>query len=223
MQSADGIGAIDRLMTSTNSQWPTAATPDGTAIIGFQLGRGEGRGDRVIVWPLATPASGVRPAVSPRGEPIVESLFEGNHADISPDGRYLAYQAISESGRNEVYVRPFPGVNKGRWQISTTGGTRPVWARSGRELFYIDESMTLNRVPIRSSGSTFRTGSPAKVFDTIYAQPSPARHYDVSSDGQRFLMVKDNGPGDPTATPASMIVVEHWFAELKQRVSPREK
>ncbi len=68
--------------------------------------------------------------------------------------------------------------------------------------------MTLIGVPVRTSGPTFSMGIPAKVFDTIYAEPNPARHYDVSPDGQRFLMVKDSAAGDPNATPASMVVVD---------------
>ena len=89
-------------------------------------------------------------------------------------------------------MRPFPQVDSGRWQISTAGGTRPAWARSGRELFYLDASNTLTAVPVQTSGPTFSAGKPAKVFDTKYAEPNPARHYDVSPDGQRFLMLKDS-------------------------------
>ena len=141
-------------------------------------------------------------------------------AEFSPDGRYLAYQsAEGEPGQSEVYVRPFPQVDSGRWQISTTGGTRPAWARSGRELFYLDASNTLTAVPVQTSGSTFSAGKPAKVFDAKYSTPFPPRPYDVSADGQRFLMLKDSAAGDPNATPASMVVVEHWFEELKQRVN----
>ena len=114
-------------------------------------------------------------------------------------------------------MRPFPQVDSDRWQVSTRGGTRPAWARDGRELFYIDESMTLTAVPVQTSGPTFRMGSPANVFDARYAQPNPARHYDVSPDGQRFLMLKERA-ADPNATPASIVVVEHWLEELKTRV-----
>ena len=89
-------------------------------------------------------------------------------------------------------MRPFPQVDSGRWQISMAGGTRQAWARSGRELFYLDESNTLTSVPIDTSGSTFSAGQPAKVFDGKYAQPFPPRSYDVSPDGQRFLMLKDS-------------------------------
>ena len=71
---------------------------------------------------------------------------------------------------------------------------------------------------VSTSGPTFSAGSPAKVFDTKYVESNPSRHYDVSADGQRFLMIKDSATGDPNATPASMVVVEHWFEELTQRV-----
>jgi hypothetical protein len=91
-----------------------------------------------------------------------------------------------------------------------------VWARSGRELFYLDASNALTATPVNTAASSISIGRPAKLFDTKYAEPNPARHYDVSADGQRFLMIKDS-LGDQNATPASMVVVEHWFEELKQR------
>jgi serine/threonine-protein kinase len=68
-------------------------------------------------------------------------------ADFSPNGQFIAYHS-EESGRAEIYVRPFPRVDNGRWQVSTAGGTRPVWARSGRELFYLDASNALTAVPV---------------------------------------------------------------------------
>jgi serine/threonine-protein kinase len=137
--------------------------------------------------------------------------------NFSPNGRYIAYQS-DESGRYEIYIRPFPRVDNGRWQVSTAGGTRPVWARSGRELFYLDASNALTAVPVGISESTISIGSPVKLFDTKYAEPNPSRHYDVSADGQRFLMLKAT-TGDPNATPVRMVLVEHWFEELKQRVN----
>jgi hypothetical protein len=139
-------------------------------------------------------------------------------ADFSPNGRYIAYQS-DESGRYEIYVRPFPRIDNGRWQVSMAGGTRPVWARNGRELFYLDASNTLSAVPVSTSGPTISIGIPAKLFDTTYVQPNPARHFDVSADGQQFLMLKAIATGDPNATPVSIVLVEHWFEELKQRVN----
>ncbi len=139
--------------------------------------------------------------------------------DISPDGRYIAYQS-NESGQFQVYVRPFPKVDAGRWQVSTSGGTRPVWSRNGRELFYEDLSGVLTAVPVQTTGSTFTGGNPTKLLSTRYAAPGNQRPYDVSADGQRFLVIKDNTTDDK-ATPASLVVVEHWFDELRQKVPGR--
>jgi serine/threonine-protein kinase len=159
---------------------------------------------------------------APASNPIRDVRFKGTRSSFSPNGRYVAYQS-DESGRNEIYVRPFPHVDNGRWQVSTAGGTRPVWARSGRELFYLDASNVLTAVPVGTSGPTISLGSPAKVFDTAYAEPNPSRHFDVSADGQRFLMLKAMTASDHPATPVSMIVVEQWFEELRQRVPPRDR
>jgi serine/threonine-protein kinase len=216
-QAADGTGAVERLSTSATPQWPTSITPDGTWVAGFELL--PRTPSNVIFLPLARavarPGSNPAPGQSP-ADSVAETRFRGDMADFSPNGRYIAY-ASDESGRYEIYVRPFPRVDNGRWQVSTAGGTRPAWARSGRELFYLDESSALTVVPVRTSGTTFVAGPPAKLFDTAYVEPNPARHYDVSPDGQRFLMLKDGAVRDPNATPANMVVVERWFEELKSR------
>ena len=80
-------------------------------------------------------------------------------------GRYVAYQS-NESGRDQVYVRPFPRVNDGVWPVSTGGGTRPAWAKTGRELFYLDDTNALTAVPVQTSGATFVFGNAKKLFDT---------------------------------------------------------
>ncbi len=220
-QAADGGGTVERLTTSAVPQWPTSITPNGRWLVGFTILARMTTSD-VVFLPLTDPAT--RPDSAPAStigssqmQPLAEARFNGSFADFSPDGRYLAYQS-DESGRMEVYVRPFPHVDRSRWQISTDGGSRPVWARSGRELFYLDESSALTGVPVRTSGPTFRVGSPTRVFNTKYVSPNPARHYDASPDGQRFLMIKNSADGDPNATPASMVVVEHWLEELQRRV-----
>jgi serine/threonine protein kinase/Tol biopolymer transport system component len=210
-QAADGTGTVDRLSPNATPQWSTSITPDGTWVAGFDL------------VPKSVPhVFFVRPNTTPsvnESQPLAETRFPGAMADFSPDGRYIAYQS-EESGRTEIYVRPFPQVNNGRWQVSTAGGTRPVWAKSGRELFYLDASNALTVVPVSTSGPTISFGSPTKLFDTQYAEPNPSRHYDVSADGQRFLMLKPSAAGGgPNAAPLSMILVDHWFEELRQRVN----
>ena len=228
-QAADGTGAADRLTTSANQQFPSSISPDGTLVVGFErlsiaasTQMAPGAAWRVQLYPMADLASrsGPGPSPSTTPSPPAQTLFDGVWAEFSPNGRYLAYQSVAgEPGQSEVYVRPFPQVDSGRWQISTTGGTRPAWARNGRELFYLDASNTLTAVPVQTSGSTFSAGKPAKVFDAKYLTPLPPRPYDVSGDGKRFLMLKGSAAGDSNATPASMVVVEHWFEELKQRVN----
>ena len=220
-QAADGTGTVNRLSTSSTPQWSTSITPDGTWLAGFDLLPKAVPNiiflplTRTVVRPSSNPAFGV--SQSPV-EPLAGTRFEGKMAAFSPNGRYIAYQS-DESGRSEIYVRPFPRVDNGRWQVSTAGGTRPVWARSGRELFYLDLSNALTAVAVSASEPTISLGIPAKMFDTGYAEPNPSRHYDVSADGQRFLMLKPSASGDPNVTPASIVLVEHWFEELKQRVN----
>ena len=107
-------------------------------------------------------------------------------AALSPDGRWVAYQS-DESGRSNIYVRPYPNIDDGRWQISSNGGREPVWGRDGRELFYrtVDGMMVTN---IETS-PTLSVSRPELLFTGAY-EWTGARSYDISLDGQRFLMMK---------------------------------
>jgi hypothetical protein len=136
----------------------------------------------------------------------------------------MAYQS-NESGQQEIYVRPFPDVDRGRWQISTSGGTRPVWTASGRELFYIAPNGLLNAVPLRSTEGHFDAGTPVAVWKTVYYPGFTGlgldlRGYDVSRDAQRFLVLKETSTANQ-APQVTMIVVLNWSDELKNRVTPR--
>jgi serine/threonine-protein kinase len=104
--------------------------------------------------------------------------------DISPDGRWLAY-ASNDAGRSEIYVRPFPDVNAGRWQVSTAGGASPRWSRDGRELFYMKEGK-VTVVSVTATAPPLAVGRPTELFPGPYATS-----FDVSADGQRFLMMKN--------------------------------
>ena len=217
--AADGSGVDQRLTTSAKGQYPNSVTPDGTYVLSHEASTKTSNDIVQIALDAASPvpATGAPVASIQRpSEPLVQTAFTELDAQISPDGRFFAYQS-NESGRPEIYVRPYPKVNDGRWQVSTNGGTRPAWARNGRELFYIDAAATLTSVPVQTAGPTFAAGNPVKVFDTRYATPVNVRNYDVSADGQRFVMIKEGGVDDK-APPASLVVVEHWFEELKARV-----
>ncbi len=118
-QAADGTGAVERLTDSPNRQNAGAVSPDGTRLIFTELA--PKTGSDVMQVQL----DGTR-----RVTPLVQTPFKEQNGILSPDGRWLAYEA-NDSGRFEVYVRPFPGVNDGYWQVSTGGGTRPLWAPNG--------------------------------------------------------------------------------------------
>ena len=150
--------------------------------------------------------------------PLVQTPFSERNGEVSPDGRWLAYEA-DDSGRYEIYVRPFPDVAGGHCQVSTDGGTRPLWAQNGQELFYLAPPRTLMRVGV-ARGPRWAATAPMKLFEGPYgaARFHFGRTYDVSPDGRRFLVIKGSAAGDQNATPATMVVVLNWLEELKQLV-----
>jgi Tol biopolymer transport system component len=153
-----------------------------------------------------------------QSQPFLRTPFTESIPQFSPDGHWLAYIS-NESGRYEVYIQPYPGPG-GKWQISTNGGTEPVWNPNGRELFYRDGTKMMS-VEI-STHAGFTTGKPRILFEGSYL-PSPATtpNYDVSRDGQRFLMLKSSNTGEQAATEIN--VVFNWCEELKHRVPISQK
>jgi eukaryotic-like serine/threonine-protein kinase len=207
-QAADGTGAVERLTDSPNQQFATAVSPDGTRLIFTETARQTG--DDVMQLDL----DGTH-----RVTPLVHSAFAERNGIISPDGRWLAYEA-NDSGRLEIYVRPFPDVNSGHWQVSTAGGTRPLWARSGQELIYVSPTGALVRVGVERTQLWAATAPTPLVKEGYYTTSGayPGRTYDIAPDGQRFLMIKEGGGAGQTAAPASLIVVQHWIEELRRLV-----
>ncbi|HUP76284.1 MAG TPA: hypothetical protein VM282_24835, partial [Acidimicrobiales bacterium] len=137
------------------------------------------------------------------------------------DGRWLAYQS-SESGRPEVYVRPFPDVGSARWQISTGGGERPIWSRDGQELFYVEPAGQGRRVLMRVAvqfAPSFTPGAVTPLFTAAFGSGFIGRDYDVTPDGQRFLMVKRAATAVENTNRPHMVLVQHWTQELK-RLAP---
>lgn len=130
--------------------------------------------------------------------------------NFSPDGRWLAYVS-DESRRNEVYVRPFPGPGQ-KWQVSTAGGNEPVWARSGREIFYIHNNRMM-AVPVTTTPH-FAAGRPQLLFEGSFFG-RPLVDYDVTPDGQRFLMIQQTGERENIT---QLRIVLNWFEELKRLV-----
>ena len=139
-------------------------------------------------------------------------------SELSPDGRWIAYQS-NESGRDEIHVRPFPAVDGGHWQITTDGGAEPLWARSGRELFYLDRRRRIMAVPVQA-GPSFGAGNPSVAVELASVNVGgPGREYDVSPDGRRFLIIRPAARTEDKPTPMQLNVVLNWGEELK-RLAP---
>jgi serine/threonine-protein kinase len=209
-QAADGTGAAERLTTSLNTQNPTAVTPDGT---------------RLIFTEIAPQTNEDVMQVTVTGTHTVTSLVNTPAAErngiVSPDGRWLAYEA-NDSGSFEIYVRPYPDVSSGHWQVSNGGGTRPLWSPNGQELFYVSPTGAIMRVGVDRAASWAATPptlllKDAPVLASAFTPlANPGRTYDVSPDGGRFLLVKP--PSAPNVPPPQMVVVQHFDQELKRLV-----
>ena len=145
--------------------------------------------------------------------PLLATEFNERNGEISPNGRWLAYTS-DDSGTAEIYVRPFPNVDDGHWQISTSGGFHPLWSRDGRELFYRDGSRVF-AVPVETEGD-FDHATPKLLFGGLFLT-RPGRTYDVSPDGKRFLMIKASATTEEGSQP-DVVMVENWFEELKRLV-----
>jgi hypothetical protein len=210
-QAADGTGTAERLVEDKRVMFPASFSPDASQIF-ITVATGGATGIQDENDDIAV----VSREMKNRATPLLATMFGERNAEVSPDGRWLAYES-DESGREEIYVRPFPDVQGGRWQVSTGGGTRPLWARNGRELFYLVPPGRVMSVPIQS-GASFRAGNPQVVFDGPYVAPNSSRTYDVSPNGERFLMIKAASQDKTSGSPPSIIVVEGWFEELKRRV-----
>ncbi len=198
---ADGSGTAERLTTSEFLDNASSWSPDGKVLSFYSAG-----GSRDL---RMLQMEGER---QPR--PFLQTQFHEAAAVFSPDGNWLAYVS-NESGQNEIYVQPFPGPG-GKRQISTGGGTEPAWPRNGRELFYRNNDQML-AVEVTTT-PTFSAGNPKLLFEGDFQLGSAARaSYDVTADGQRFLMIQQEGGSDSEA-PAQINVVLNWFEELKERV-----
>ena len=158
-------------------------------------------------------------------KPLLQSEYSQAQPTISPDGRWMAYSSNESTGvalKGDVYVRPFPEVNKGKWQVSTGGGSSPLWSPDGRELFYLSNENDLMVVSVKTEPS-FSLGTPKILFRSanLGLTSSSGTPYDIYPDGKRFLMIKPPGAPPLTEGPRKINIVLNWFEELKQRVPVR--
>lgn len=197
---ADGSEPEIALLTAPLAQWPTSWSPDGRRLAYTEEDPTTG----FDIWVLTL-----------QGErrPFLRTPFDERTASFSPDGSWLAYVS-NESSRDEIYVRPYSGTGQ-KFQISTEGGTEPVWARSGLELFYRNGDRMMS-VAV-SANPTFRAEKPKLLFEGGYERAGPLTSYDVAADGQRFAMIRS----EAQLAPSPITVVLNWFEELKAKVPVR--
>jgi Tol biopolymer transport system component/predicted Ser/Thr protein kinase len=208
-QLADGGGGLEQLSASEFTQVPFSWSPDGQLLAFFEVNPTTQRD----IWVLRLGDPPASPGQVRKAQPFLRTPFDEAVPRFSPDGRWLAYTS-DESGRYEIYVQPYPGPG-GKWQISTEGGTEPAWNPNGRELFYRSNDKMM-AVDIATQPG-FAAGTPRMLFEGRYeVAPVPSANYDVSSDGQRFLMIKPSEQAQAARTQINVVL--NWFEELKRRV-----
>jgi serine/threonine protein kinase len=219
-KAADGTGKVDLLCSVPNRfSAPVSWSKDGRALV--MLDYEYEFPINSDIWMLSIKANRER-------KPLLQEKYAEFQPKISPDGRWMAYTS-DESGKNEIYVRPFPDVDSGgRWKVSSGGGSSPLWSPDGRELFYRNGDATMAVEVVTEP--TLKHGNPKTLFRGTYDSPvfqnNPYAIWDIHPNGKKFLMLKP-----PATTKAKsikqegasipqqkIIVVLNWFEELKQRV-----
>jgi serine/threonine protein kinase len=208
-KAADGTGEVEKIgSVPDRTLLPWSFSTDGKNLVMCEI-----KGAIVGIGMMSMEGDHAR-------KPLLQNEKLNNvQPKISPNGKWMAY-ASDESGKTEVYVRPFPDVNKGRWQISTGGGSSPLWSPNGRELFYLTNENAVMATPVETEAN-FSPGTPKVLFQSVYAAANntSGTPWDISPDGKRFLMIKEPGTVTPGGEGLRKInIVLNWFEELKQRV-----
>jgi serine/threonine-protein kinase len=202
LRAADGTGDAEVLEVPSGfsqSMRASSVSPDGNDIVTWTV---QGSNDLMMLT-----------LSDRRIRPFMQTPFVERNGEFSPDGRWLAYES-NASGQFEVFVRQLPEGTQ--WQISSQGGTQPLWSRDSRELFFVGSDRTLRSVSVQRA-STWTASTPRKLFDRQYfvGGSEAMRTYDVSPDGQRLLVIKE-----PSQTPTvpTIVIHQNWFEELKRLV-----
>jgi len=202
-RAADGTGEPALLAGADLEERPHDSSPDGNYLLYEVIDPENGRD----LWYLKRKeAGGGFDSV-----PFIQTPFNEYAAKFSPQGRFVAYVS-DQSGQNQVYARLFP-EGEGQWQVSTQGGVQPRWSRDGKELFYV-EGDTLMAVEVSTSPS-FTSGATTRLFQHPNLRAPVEHRYDVSRDGQRFVLVETVESEEAKAS--SIHVVENWLAEFRDR------
>ena len=195
--AAGGTGQPQRIIDADGELRPTDVSRDGQWILFNWIGNGSQTRMNIGVWSVA----------EKKPKPWLETPFIEQAASLSPDAKWIAYES-DESGRSEIYVRPFPESNE-KFRISSGGGSMAAWSGDGREITYVSSDLAMMSVAVTTSPS-FDSSPPVKLFDApvrIHA----TRQYDVTADGKRFLLnrVVDGGPTEP------IVMLQNWQEKLR--------
>ena len=209
---ADGTGEAVLLLDAAQPLAQGSWSPDGEWLVfraGATAAMGLGRRD-ILAF---------RPGVDSVAVPLVASSdFAEGAPEVSPNGRWLAYIS-NEAGRQEVFVRPFPNVDSTRIRVSANGGNGPLWAKNGRELFFVDGERGLVAAEFDPVSGRLLGQETMFTIPAGYLLTDGNNFYDVSSDGERFIMARpyreEGGLEGPTS---EVVVVENFFEELKRLV-----
>jgi Tol biopolymer transport system component len=203
-RNADGAGNAILIAQADRDLWEASESPDGRWLVARTANGQPGAGD-ILAMELGRDTA-LRPL-------IATPAPETNPA-FSPDGHWLAYVS-SASGRREVYVRPFPDVNRGVWQVSTEGGMEPRWSHGGTEIFFRGTGgAEMMMVDVRTA-PTFHAGPPRLLFRSDAVAGQDYARYDVTSDDRRFLVVEPSG----VETAARLVRVEHFLRILERKTT----
>jgi len=214
---SDGAGEAQRLTQSKATQYPASWSPDGKFLAFHQNDPGSSTG-----WDLYTLSmegnekTGWKPG---EAKPFLNTPATEVYPAFSPDGRWLAYMS-NESGAMEVYVRPFPGPG-GKWQISSGGGSLPIWSHTSKQLFYRTNDQKIMGVTYSASGESIQASKPVLWSDAPFTNRGTAINYALHSDGKRFAVLKAPGTGADQQVNKFVLVL-NFFDELRQKFAAKQ-
>jgi len=207
-KAADGSGEVE-LIRKLDNRVPASFSPDGERLI-LVGGRWVGDG-------TSPSLSSLEMTGESDYQPLLQTDYTVESAVISPDGRWIAFHS-RETGWDEIHVRPYPDIERRQWQVSAGGGKEPRWGSDARELFFRYGSAVM--VVTVDATANFSHGTPRVLFEGGGYMHNFSPSYDVSPDGQRFLMLRDAEQTDQEAENTQLIVVENWFEELNRLAPP---
>jgi serine/threonine-protein kinase len=214
---SDGAGENQRLLDSKNNMLPYSFFPDGRRIAYVELDPDSGWD----LWTLALDVSDPDRPKPGKPEPFLRTPANERQPAVSPDGRWIAYDS-NESGRDEVYVRPFPGPG-GKWQVSNDGGQLPVWSRNGRELFFqnLDNRIMVTDYELKTE--SFDAGKPRVWSGQQLRDIGQSLNYDLAPDGKRFAVLPNlNAPAEEKGDVHETFLL-NFFDELRRRAPVDKK